>query len=53
MAEALVAIMMDIFYVMFGPPEHTNAILYAGFNVFFGFWEAVITLFSWIGGAFG
>jgi len=53
MAEALTQIMMDIFYVMFGFPEHTGELLQAMFGGFFGFFEALGNIFSIIGEIFG
>jgi len=53
MTEALVTIMMDIFYVMFGPPEHTNVLLQALFTGFFGFFEGMANVFSALRALFG
>jgi len=45
MASALTQIMMDIYYVMFGFPEHTGDLLQAMFGGFFGFFEAIVNFF--------
>jgi len=42
MVEALVSIMMDIYYTMFGFPEHTGELLEAVFGGFFGFFAGIV-----------
>ena len=53
MAAALTQIMMDIFYVMFGFPEHTGELLFAMFSGFFGFFEGIANFIQVIGEVFG
>jgi len=53
MAAALTQIMMDIYYVFFGFPEHTGELLFAMFSGFFGFFEGLVNIFGILGEIFG
>ena len=53
MVNALVTIMMDIYYVMFGFPEHTGELLQALFGGFFGFFAGIINFFQVVFDIFG
>ena len=53
MVEALTQIMMDIYYVMFGFPEHTGELLQALFGGFFGFFAGIVNFFRVVGDVFG
>jgi hypothetical protein len=53
MVDALVTILMDIYYVIFGFPEHTGELLQALFGGFFGFFEGIINFLRVIFDIFG
>ena len=53
MVDALVTIMMDIYYTMFGFPEHTGGLLETVFTGFFSFFAGIVDFFRVLSDIFG